>query len=203
MADLKPFLPQCFHEQYETGKEFGRHDIASIVDASQPMLDAGLLGAGMELPKGHGRAFELAEYERPMPSAQRLKLLDEDGVAEELDGYACAPRHAGMLRSVKRDLLPSEQWQRQGFVATTLERSEIQTRDGLVGWQQLTFGSDFPHVEGTWPYTRDHLQKILAGVPETQKQAILFWNAARVLPFDLKALGQMPAALKWNSQSLS
>ena len=54
------------------------------------------------------------------------------------------------------------------------------------------WGSDLPHVEGTYPHTREHLAKHFLGVPSDERHAILAGNAARVLGFDLNALAKNP-----------
>ena len=54
------------------------------------------------------------------------------------------------------------------------------------------WGSDYPHLEGTWPNTMDALQVTFAGYPEDEAREILGGNAARVYGFD-EALMQKTA----------
>ena len=56
------------------------------------------------------------------------------------------------------------------------------------------WGSDFPHVEGTYPHTREHLAKLFAGISPSETEAIIGGNAARMMGFDLAKLAQTPAA---------
>jgi hypothetical protein len=56
------------------------------------------------------------------------------------------------------------------------------------------WGSDFPHLEGCWPYSRDHLRLAFAGVPEDEVRAMVGVNAARVYGFDLDRLAPLAAA---------
>jgi hypothetical protein len=50
------------------------------------------------------------------------------------------------------------------------------------------WGSDYPHPEGTWPYTRQQLVESFHGVPEDELAAMLGGNAARVYGFDVEKL---------------
>ena len=72
-------------------------------------------------------------------------------------------------------------------------RHEVALRD-RVGADRIMWGSDFPHLEGCWPYSRDHLRLAFAGVPEPDVRAMVGGNAARVYGFDLDALAPLAAA---------
>jgi hypothetical protein len=43
----------------------------------------------------------------------------------------------------------------------------------FTGIEALLWGSDFPHPEGTWPHTREVLERLFAGVDATERAAIL------------------------------
>jgi predicted TIM-barrel fold metal-dependent hydrolase len=51
------------------------------------------------------------------------------------------------------------------------------------------WGSDYPHVEGTWPNTMDALRATFGSYPESETRAILGTNALSVLGFDPELLG--------------
>ena len=55
------------------------------------------------------------------------------------------------------------------------------------------WGSDFPHKEGCWPYSHEHLRLAFAGVARDEVQAMVGGNAARVYGFDLGALAPIAA----------
>lgn len=107
-----------------------------------------------------------------------------------IDRYFAAPT---MIPEHKLTMKPSEQWARQGFCAGPLDAKEISLRQKL-GVQCLMFGSDYIHTEGTFPNTRPHLAKILAGVPSDEAYAIVAGNAARMFGFDIDKLARTPAA---------
>jgi hypothetical protein len=84
-------------------------------------------------------------------------------------------------------------WSRQGFAAGLMDPWEIENRH-VIGVRNLMWGSDLPHVEGTYPHTREHLDRHFADVPIDEQHAILATNAARVFGFDLEELAKTPAA---------
>ena len=55
------------------------------------------------------------------------------------------------------------------------------------------WGSDYPHDEGTYPYTREHLRQRFAGARRTKLRAILAGNAAKLYGFDLDKLAPYAA----------
>ena len=57
-----------------------------------------------------------------------------------------------------------------------------------IGVENMMFGSDYPHVEGTWPRTYDWVRATLGGIPEDEQRLILGANAARLYDFDLDEL---------------
>ena len=83
---------------------------------------------------------------------------------------------------------PSEYWQRQCFVgSSSVSRVETDMRYE-IGVDCMMFGSDYPHVEGTWPRTFDWVAATLGGIPEAEQRQILGGNAARLYGFDLDLL---------------
>ncbi len=58
---------------------------------------------------------------------------------------------------------------------------------------RFMWGSDYPHDEGTHPYTREHLRQVFPGVAPAEMARILGENAARLYGFDLAALAPLAA----------
>ncbi len=86
---------------------------------------------------------------------------------------------------------PSDYWRRQCFVgASFMRRSEVELRDG-IGVDRIMWGTDYPHFEGTSPYTREALRFTFAGVAPAEVAAMLGANAAEVYGFDLAALAPL------------
>jgi predicted TIM-barrel fold metal-dependent hydrolase len=83
---------------------------------------------------------------------------------------------------------PSEYFQRNIFLGTScMPRREVELR-GAIGIENIMWGSDYPHPEGSWPYTRQQLVESFHGVPEDELAAMLGGNAARVYGFDVEKL---------------
>jgi predicted TIM-barrel fold metal-dependent hydrolase len=84
---------------------------------------------------------------------------------------------------------------KNGATPTTFMRNQVYhsfLEDGLgiklryeIGVDNLMWGSDYPHVESTWPKSQEILDDILEGVPEDEKQKIVTGNAARLYGIDL------------------
>jgi predicted TIM-barrel fold metal-dependent hydrolase len=92
-------------------------------------------------------------------------------------------------------LTPSEYFQRQCHVgASFLPPKECDARSE-IGTHKIMWGSDYPHIEGSYPYTREHLRLSFVDVPEDEIQQILATNAARVYGFDLEALAPIAARI--------
>ena len=52
----------------------------------------------------------------------------------------------------------------------------IETRGGL-GADQITFESDYPHMDSTWPHTKEYATKALAGYTDHEIERVLRGNA--------------------------
>jgi predicted TIM-barrel fold metal-dependent hydrolase len=90
-------------------------------------------------------------------------------------------------------MTPSEYWARQCQLGSSfIRRPEVAMRE-QVGVDRIMWGSDFPHLEGCWPFSRDHLRLAFAGVEEDQVRAMVGGNAARVYGFDLDHLAPIAA----------
>ena len=64
-----------------------------------------------------------------------------------------------------------------------------------IGIENMLWGSDYPHYEGSWPRSIGTLRKLLAGVPPAEIRAILATNAARIYGFDMDELDAAAAKL--------
>jgi len=62
-----------------------------------------------------------------------------------------------------------------------------------VGIEQICWGNDYPHYEGTFPYNLESLQLTFGGIPDRERRMILGENAARLYNFDLEALKPLAA----------
>ena len=70
--------------------------------------------------------------------------------------------------------------------------ADVAARD-VIGIDRFMWGSDYPHDEGTHPYTREHLRTRFSDVDPTIVRKLLSENAAALYGFDLDALAPLAA----------
>ncbi len=85
-------------------------------------------------------------------------------------------------------LKPSEYWRRQCYVGASFLRPTEAELCREVGIDNIMWGSDYPHIEGSHPHTREHLRLTFAMLPVAETEKLLTTNAARIYNFDLDAL---------------
>ena len=66
---------------------------------------------------------------------------------------------------------PHEVWRRQFHATIEDDRPAVLTRE-IIGVDNLMWGSDYPHVDSTWPCSMDVLGEIFEGVPEADRRKI-------------------------------
>lgn len=71
---------------------------------------------------------------------------------------------------------------------------DVAARD-VVGPGHWMWGSDYPHDEGTYPFSKEHLRVSMAGLSVAEKRALLGENAAKLYGFDLQALAPVAARI--------
>ena len=92
--------------------------------------------------------------------------------------------------SVFREALPEKPsfyFHRNCFLGTQMSANEIARRHE-IGVDNVIWGNDFPHPEGTWPHTREWIRIRYHDVPEEEARKILGLNALRCYHFDAATL---------------
>lgn len=90
---------------------------------------------------------------------------------------------------------PSEYWRDHcAITATFISRGECEMRHA-IGVDNLLWGADFPHPEGTWPYTETCLRHAFHGVPQDETARILGRNALDFFAFDRGAIEDLAARI--------
>jgi len=79
----------------------------------------------------------------------------------------------------KLDEPPSFYCHRQCWFTVEDDRAGLLTRE-LLNVDRLMWGSDYPHTEGTFPGSRQRVEKDFAGIPDTERLRITSGNAARL-----------------------
>lgn len=70
---------------------------------------------------------------------------------------------------------PHEVWRRQFYATIEDDRPAILTRE-IIGVDNLMWGSDYPHVDSTWPCSMEVLDEIFEGVPDVDREKITSGN---------------------------
>ncbi len=104
----------------------------------------------------------------------------------------------GELRYGKESILPmtaTEYFRRNCRVG--ISQPKLPDLDAIreLGSDRFMWGSDFPHDEGTAPYTREHLRQLFHQWPEEEMRRLLAGTVSQVYDFDLAAL--RPLADQW------
>jgi predicted TIM-barrel fold metal-dependent hydrolase len=117
---------------------------------------------------------------------------------QQLDHSLAAVRSAGAigeLRFKSEHILPKSAteyfaqnvWLGVSFPGLADARAAKET----VGLDKFMWGSDYPHDEGTYPFSREHLRQVFSDWSEDDMRKILGENAARLYDFDLDALAPL------------
>ena len=53
----------------------------------------------------------------------------------------------------------------------------------VTGVETLLWGSDYPHTEGVWPFSRKQIAHDFAGIPAADTRRIVHDNAAAIFGF--------------------
>jgi len=80
---------------------------------------------------------------------------------------------------------PSDVIRRQMYVNFWFEAEGIKLRHD-IGVENIMWESDFPHVASFYPRSWDAVERVLKGVPETDRRKMLYENAMRVYRIDAK-----------------
>jgi predicted TIM-barrel fold metal-dependent hydrolase len=120
-------------------------------------------------------------------------LANLDWFAKRMRIPTAAESHFGGEAVAKLSLTPSEYFARNCWVGASFLRPVESALRHDVGVDRIMWGSDYPHSEGSYPYSREALRAAFAGAPEPEIRAMLAGNAARVYGFDLDALDTVAA----------
>jgi predicted TIM-barrel fold metal-dependent hydrolase len=81
----------------------------------------------------------------------------------------------------KLSMKPSEYFLRQGFAAFQDDPVGLAHIDLLEN--NIVWGNDYPHHEGTWPYSQKVIAETMGHLTEEQRRKVIGLNAARIYKF--------------------
>jgi predicted TIM-barrel fold metal-dependent hydrolase len=77
------------------------------------------------------------------------------------------------------ELFPSGMFHRQGFVTGWYDRGGVRTRD-IIGVDNIMWSTMFPQTTSTYPDTKQFVTRGLEGVPQDERDKLLWSNAAQL-----------------------
>jgi predicted TIM-barrel fold metal-dependent hydrolase len=83
------------------------------------------------------------------------------------------------LHSEGYDLMPSELFRRQCFYTGWFDHTGIDTRK-YIGVDNILWSSNFPLATSSWPESREVIDRCFAGVPDAERDQMLWGNAAKL-----------------------
>lgn len=95
----------------------------------------------------------------------------------------------------KLALRPSEYWARQCHVGSSFMRPAEAVLRHAVGVERIMWGSDYPHRESSFPFSREALRLTFSGVDPAEATRMLGANAAELYGFDLDLLAPVAARI--------
>ena len=81
---------------------------------------------------------------------------------------------------------PSTYFRRNFFATFEDDRAGVRTRD-IIGVDNIMWGSDYPHTEGVWPFSRKQVGRDFVDCPPAETRKIVYENVARAFGFPLAA----------------
>ena len=117
---------------------------------------------------------------------------------ETLDWFHRRMTHGGAAETVffgaaakGMSMTPSEYFERNFYVGASFLRPSESALRYEVGVDRIMWGADYPHTEGSYPYTTEALRAAFAECPPEETRRMLSTTAAQVYPFDLAALDEI------------
>ena len=135
------------------------------------------------------RAFTALLWSGAFERHPNLKLiLTETGTAWILERLRVLEFKANLPFfkhfSTGLSMTPTEYFQRQCYIgASFMPRHEGEHRH-RIGLNKILWGSDYPHLEGTWPNTREYMHQTFKDYPEDEIRDILGRNALEAYGFE-------------------
>jgi predicted TIM-barrel fold metal-dependent hydrolase len=188
-------LPLCTHA--------GAGDIALGISgpggSALLMMETGFLGRRGIWQLILGGVFERHPGLRLSVAEQGASWVPE--LLEDLDSMYYSQNSSELRRLLPE--LPSHYWHQNCFIALSfMAHYEAEQRERF-GVDKIMWGSDYPHVEGTWPHTLTALRVTFRDIPVEDTRRMLGENAMSVFGFDKVALDNIAARIGPTPEDLS
>jgi predicted TIM-barrel fold metal-dependent hydrolase len=122
-------------------------------------------------------------------------VMTEQGATWVIEALASLDKsyEMPMFRHLRRKLpkKPSEYFRSNCFIGAAFLDGDAADARYDIGVDQLMWGSDYPHIEGTWPHTAEKLTNAFQNVPKDEAAKVLGLTAASVYDFDLDKMNEL------------
>jgi hypothetical protein len=98
------------------------------------------------------------------------------------------------MRYSEEHILPksaTDYFQQNCFVGVSQPGPDDAAARHQIGLDKFMWGSDYPHDEGTAPFSREHLRQRFHDAPAPEMRKMLGENAAKLYGFDLDVLAPL------------
>jgi len=204
---LPPLWDPCYEPLWDLCEEL---DVVLNIHAGSGLPDFGELEAGRAIMLielawyAHRAAWHLI-FSGVLERHPRLRVvLTEQGTAwipralETLDWFQRRMTHGGAAEAMffgavakGMSLTPTEYFQRNFWVGASFLRPSESPLRYDIGVDRIMWGADYPHSEGSYPYTTEALRAAFAECPPAETKLMLETTAAAVYGFDLPALREV------------
>jgi predicted TIM-barrel fold metal-dependent hydrolase len=119
----------------------------------------------------------------------------------QLDGFYGQAKKTGRIGELKYEpdqmlpMKPSEYFHRNVWVGASFPSPVDAAAREAIGVDHYLWGSDYPHYEASWPYSRELLRRSFAAADPAEMRQVLAGNAADLYGFDLAALDAIAATV--------
>ena len=131
-------------------------------------------------------------------------VMTEQGVSwavedlRRMDGYHAQMKHGrigelGFSADIVLPMKPTEYFDRNVWIGASFPSPGEAAAMRQLGAQKMMWGSDYPHHEGTYPYSKESLQRAFHDWDEADMRRVLSENAADVYGFHLDKLAPLAA----------
>jgi predicted TIM-barrel fold metal-dependent hydrolase len=120
---------------------------------------------------------------------ETLEMLEWMLLQVRAAGDVSVENRFGAFASQSLSLRPSEYWHRQCFLGASFMTPRDARARHETGVDRVMWGADYPHTEGTFPYTAESYRHTFADIDVTEVALMLGLNAARAYRLDIDALG--------------
>ena len=79
---------------------------------------------------------------------------------------------------------PMDIWHRQFFATIEDDKAALLTRQ-IIGEDNLLWGSDYPHVDSTWPCSVEVLSEMFEGIDPSVYRKITYDNVKRLYGIEI------------------